>query len=210
MIKQVIITAINDDTSDFPRAQVFYMGKEGLATRISPYGYCYMPPLDTWGVSWSMRSEESSKVVMFSELEKRLKELQPGEVGIHNPETGSYIKFKENGDIDIESQNNINVICVDATVIASGNMSSIVDGDLSFTVTGITEISSNGNMTLTAPQITLTGDIVLDGDVTGNASGSINAVNGLVTGGIEWSTHLHSQLPDSNGDAEVDTGVPHS
>lgn len=57
-------------------------------------------------------------------------------------------------------------------------------------------ITATGTATLNIPSIDITGDVNITGD--------------LVNNGVTFSTHIHSQGNDSNGDAEVDTGFPHA
>jgi phage gp45-like len=106
IIKQVFVFEDNKkDNSIYPINFISYNGKESIANRLSVYGYNYNPPKDTWGLSFSSQGKESTKFVLFYEMDERKKELKPGEIYIQHPKTGSSIYLKEDGDIVINGKN---------------------------------------------------------------------------------------------------------
>ena len=56
------------------------------------------------------------------------------------------------------------------------------------------EIITSGDVNVTGSKMTINNDV----EITGN----------LLVGSVDFLTHTHTQGPDSDGDAEVDTGVP--
>jgi len=56
------------------------------------------------------------------------------------------------------------------------------------------EIITTGDVNITSSKMTINNDVEITGD--------------LLIGSIDFLTHTHSQGPDSDGDTEVDTGVP--
>lgn len=56
------------------------------------------------------------------------------------------------------------------------------------------EIITTGDVNVTGSKMTINNDVEITGD--------------LIVGSIDFLTHIHPQGPDSDGDTEVDTGVP--
>jgi hypothetical protein len=110
IIKQVFVWRDNKkDDSIYPTNEIEYNGKKSLVNRLSVYGYNYNPPKDTWGLSFSSQGKESTKFVLFYEMDERKKELKPTEICIQHPKKGSSIYLKEDGDIEINTTNNIKI-----------------------------------------------------------------------------------------------------
>jgi hypothetical protein len=107
IIKQVKVSFTNNDSSVYPKNQVDYNNKTSIVNRLSVYGYSYNPEKDTWGLSFSSQGNEAVKFVLFNEMEKRKKNLKPGEIVIHSPKTNSYIYLKENGSVCIDTSDKI-------------------------------------------------------------------------------------------------------
>lgn len=77
--------------------------------------------------------------------------------------SGTYIEINTDGRLVIKSE---------------ADSFDIVGGNKNIYVSGVTNIKSAGDITIDAPTVKITGDLVVDGEVTGN--------------GVELSTHTHS------------------
>jgi hypothetical protein len=82
-----------------------------------------------------------------------------------------------------------------------GNLSAAVGGNLSANVGGTADVVSGGNMSLTAPTITLNGTTIINGSLTqgkgsnGGAcsmNGPVTVTNDVIAGGVSLINHVHS------------------
>lgn len=85
------------------------------------------------------------------------------------------------------------------------NVTAEVGGNLSATVSGTTSVDSSGVMELTAPTITLNGNIVLNGPLTQGMGGGgggctmlgpVVVTNDVTAGGISLMRHTHTEQGD--------------
>lgn len=144
-----------DDTGPFRTSILKAFGKTGKVFVITPYGFDHNPPPGSLALVFQANADEGNRACLASYPQKRFKELKPGEVKTGNPITGSYVYFKENGEIEINSENNLKVT---------------VKGNVDLNVTGNVQMTVGGNIAATAGggiNITATGDVNLGG--TGGA-----------------------------------------
>ena len=120
-----------------------------------------------------------------------------------------YIKIKENSDLDLHCDNNLN-----ATV--GGDASLQVTGDIDADCTNIT-VDATSTAVVTCPESTFNGNVTINGNLTTNgniaATGTssaptVAATTSLTVAGKEMSGHTHSQGNDSAGNTEQNTGGP--
>jgi phage gp45-like len=180
MIKQAVITLVTSDTSDYPQGQAEYNGKTTDYTRLSPYGLDSNPPDGAWVLLLSSQGQEAVKFGIASDFLGRLKGLKKGEVALYNTVTKSFILLKENGDIEINAK-------ADLLTNVVNNLTAVI----------------GGNTEITTPTFTINANVVVNGDLAVSGTMTNDAVN-------VGKTHIHSQGVDGGGDAEVDTGGPHS
>lgn len=192
LIKLCRFSKNESDNGNAPLQQVEYLGKAVDAIVVMPYGSHANIPEDFMAVLLQLSTQEQNRVVLPLSLVERPHPIESGEVVYYHPITGSKIHFKNNGDIDITTEANVNVNCDNANV------------------TCLTKA------TVTAPNIDLTGDVNITGtlDVSGISTFASNVVAGAdvaVTGALSQGgtdvgkDHGHSQDPDSAGNTQVDT-----
>jgi len=179
IIKQAYLSLASTDDTTYPQGQATYNEKTTDFVRVSPYGLDSNPPKDSWVLLLSSQGQEAVKFGLISDFLRRKKNLLEGEVVLHNPVTGSFIKLSASGDIEVDTSGNL-------TATVAGNLTSTVGGNLLSTVTGITTVTSTGAIALTsAGTITLTGSsVIINGKpfLTHTHSGvSVGAAN---TGGV--------------------------
>lgn len=80
-------------------------------------------------------------------------------------------------------------------------------GNYIYVESGTIKIHASSEVIIEAPINTINGPTTIDGTL--EVTGTITAPE-IDGGGVSYTTHIHSQGNDGNGDAEVDTGVPHS
>lgn len=204
-----------DDSQDLRFGQVSMLGKEQKVMIFSPYGLMYNPPENSLALIWSQQGQESNGVAMADDPKNRtLKDLKPGEVALGNYLTGNYIKFDKDGlctiiaeDLNIQITNDITITAenMDAQI---NSLTSLTTGDLEVNadlsiemIAGTTfDMTATGAMALVAASIGMTSSGAATLTAPSFSQGGVNIGN----------THIHSQGNDSDGDSEVDTGVPHS
>jgi len=163
-------------------------GRTGDAYIAAPYGMHYNLPVNQEALNIS----PDGTILMGIDPVGRIK-VEAGEVVFYHPKTKSKIHFKNNKDIDIETETDINATCDNANINAATMA------------------------TITAPDIKLDGNVEITGTllVTGIATFVANiiaqaavAVTGALTQGGKdvGKDHTHSQGNDSGGNSEVDTG----
>lgn len=125
IIKRAFITLAGGDNDKFQTTQINYLGKVADMEVIYPYGLCGNPPAGSLVLLFNVQGQEENKAGIANLPNQRFKNLKPGEVVLGNYLTGSYIKFLENGDIEMFAKSgkinivNTNVIS-NQDVIASG------------------------------------------------------------------------------------------
>jgi len=157
MIKWGSLSKANSDNKSYPESQYEYNDNIKDAMNIFPWGMHANPPSNTLAVLVNISGHEENAVAIPVSSTDRLKGLKPGEVAFGSWVVSSYIKFTQNGNIEIESSNGIKVNSISDIEITAPN--SIINGN-----------------------VEINGDLSVDGDIT--ATGDITAVNGVFSGNI--------------------------
>jgi hypothetical protein len=123
LIKRGYVSRASANNSFYQIMQVSYLGKTGDAEYISPYGLYSNCPVDTPVLLWNLQSFENNRAGMPFSEDDRFKNLAVGEVKVGNPVTGSYVYFKADGKIEIESKSEMDIsINGNVNLTASGNV----------------------------------------------------------------------------------------
>jgi phage gp45-like len=96
-----------DDTGNARTGWAYISGRAQKVRILSPYGLCSNPPLGSSGLVINSNGGGSYPTAIVDYHSKRYKDLKPGESVIGNYEKGSYIKFDDNGDIQIFTSGNV-------------------------------------------------------------------------------------------------------
>ena len=170
------ITKKGDESKSFPIQQFEMNGRVGDAYVVSPYGVHANLPEGQPALNMS----PDGTILMGIDPVGRIK-VEAGEVVFYHPITKSKIHFKNNKDIDIETETDINATCDNINVTATTKA------------------------TVTAPDIALIGNVAITGDLS--VSGSTALSSTVTSGGKDISdTHGHTQANDSGGNTEANTG----
>ena len=102
-IKYGVVSYTNGDSANTPVAQVTSHGIAANAQRIMPYGVYGEPPPGTKCILLQMQGDTEKKAFIAFPQSKRFKTSAAGEMMYGNIQIGTYIKFLNNGDIEISS-----------------------------------------------------------------------------------------------------------
>lgn len=135
-----------DDSGNLQQGVFSYMGSNPKGQIFVPYGILMNPPVGSQMAVFSQNGNESNAIGLASDPNKRtLKDLEPGEFGISNYLTGSYVLMKANGDIEISSE-------ADVKITKAVNI----------------DVTASGIATITVPEINITGDVTINGILVNN------------------------------------------
>lgn len=164
IIKAIVSLLVNDDSA-YPRVQVTYNGKPTNALRMSLYGLSAHPPEDALAILLAPDGRLDDPVALVDDPLRRFKGLQRGEVVVGNYLTGSSVKFAADGSVEV-------------SVADGGRLAINVPG-------GTVDLTSSGNVNLTAPNVNVNGNLI----VTGTITGQTDVLGGPL--GTSLSTHTH-------------------
>lgn len=137
-----MVTGGADNSKKFPEQQISYLGKVATCITIFPYGFYANASSnkDTLATFFSVDGDEENRIAIPWSGEKRPRDLDEGEVSLYHPNTETFIKLRNNGDLEITTGNgasgNVVINCSDASI--TGDVT--VNGDL--TVTGDTTLGT--------------------------------------------------------------------
>ena len=197
------ITKGGDEEGSFPIQQFEMNERVGDAYIASPYGVHANLPENQPALNIS----PDGTILMGIDPVGRIK-VEAGEVVFYHPITKSKIHFKNNKDIDIESETDINAQCKNINANVSENIIATVDGDIDATVGGDLNAAVTGDIvascvnlnatattkvTVTAPNTELNGDMKINGnlEVTGTIKGA--GVTDTITN-VTLNSHLTPAL----------------
>ena len=131
IVKRAYISKLESDSEGSAIAQVSYLGKTGISEIISPYGLDARPPLETQVLLFAVQGHENNRGAIAYSREKRLKDLSPGEVALHNAETKTFIKLDKDGNIIIDSTAKVVINAAsDIEIVNQGKLTINSDGDI--------------------------------------------------------------------------------
>lgn len=202
LVRWCNITGKVDNAGQFPIQQIVYKNKTANAVMIFPYGvYAHAPGQDNLSVLFSIEGLAENKAVMPIVPKLRPRDLEQNEVAFYHPFTESFIKFRNNGDLEIQTttegtQGKVLINCIQANIIASESVS-VTSPEIALT--------ADTSITLDTPIATFTTDVQIDGAL--NVDGATSLSSTVTSGGTNISdNHTHPQADDSGGNTEQDTG----
>lgn len=111
LIKKAGITNTIDDSSNYSRAQVGYLGKTSPIETIFPYGLYAVAPIGSEVLLFSIMGQEENLAGIPNAPSIRIKGLKEGEVAIGNPLAECFIKFDQDGNITQVAKKDILINC---------------------------------------------------------------------------------------------------
>jgi hypothetical protein len=157
LIRWAVITAIADDTQNYPIHQIGYQDKNSDCLAWYPYGFHANPGADTMALFFSTGSNAENRVMFPGSPKDRLggkmpTPLEEGEVVFYHPLTKSHIHLKRDGSIDVNS-------CKDVNLTVAGNIVADVEGNITADVEGDVTVDSEGSVSVTS-----LGDLCLESE----------------------------------------------
>jgi hypothetical protein len=137
MIKRAVVSLPGDDSGNVANTQVTYLGRTAQVEVIYPYGTAGKAPKDSSSIMLNIQAQEENRVIIEYRPTDRFKNLKPGEYVVGNQLTGAFVKFSENGDIEIDA-GSANVNLTAANLNITGDVA--VVGNTAFTGT----VTANG------------------------------------------------------------------
>lgn len=225
LIKRSRITKAGADDGDFNIQQVSYLGKTADCEVIFPYGMSANLPENAVLVMFNVNANEQNRAGIGGLASERKKNLESGEVAFFHPLTKSFIYFKNNGDIDIDTEQandgaaNINVTCKTLNVTSSENINltateainlmcdtAILTASTSVDVDSpVVTITASTSIDFDTPIATFTGNVDIDGNLTVTGSSTLSAT--VTSGGTDIS-NTHTHPINSGSSAPGPTGTP--
>lgn len=83
----------------FPVQQVEYLGKTADTVVIYPFGIHANASIDSLALMFSIQGHPESRAAIVTSNNRP--ELEPGEIAVYHPQTGSIIKMKSDGGIEM-------------------------------------------------------------------------------------------------------------
>lgn len=123
----------SDDSGNFQQGNFYYMGSTPKGQIFVQYGDLMRPPDGAQMAVFAQNGNESNAIAFASDPKNRtVKDLAPGERGIANYISGSYILIRNNGNIEIISQADVTVtaptVTITSAVTITGNVT--INGNL--------------------------------------------------------------------------------
>lgn len=177
-LKRCIVNSV-DDKSDFPTMQIKYLKDViKIVQKLGIYGVCSNPPKGSNGILFPILGSDSNIACLADDIKNRFKDLKEGELVVGNYLTKAFIKFSQDGGIEIHAK----------------YIKHIADeGDISMT--------ASGNITNKAASTNISNPVVVSDNVT--VSDTVNASTDVIGGGISLKSHTHG-----NGNMGADTTPP--
>lgn len=173
ILKRATVQSVND-VNDIPTMQVKYLKDViKIVQKLGLYGICGNPPKGSSGILFPILGSDSNLVCLADDIKNRFRDLKEGEVVIGNYLTKSFIKFKEDGGVEIHAKY--------ITQVAE-------DGDIS--------LSAGNNIINTAKATNIGNPLNVNDNVT--VSKKVTATEDVIGGGK--SLKLHTHISSSPGD----------
>lgn len=114
-------------------------------------------------------------------------DYDPDNMVIRNTLNTQKMTFKATGDIDVETDKNINVSCVNVALTATGNATVDVTGNATVGVTGDANLTAK--KTNITSEVAITGTLAVSGAIT--SAVSIGAPS-IIANSVEMADHVHA------------------
>lgn len=103
LIRLARISRAGDGGGQLPVQQVEYLGKLAESVIVFPFGMHANVDIDSLALMFSIQGNPESRAAIAMSPDRPT--LEAGEIAIYHPKTGSIVKMKANGDIDMVAPN---------------------------------------------------------------------------------------------------------
>jgi len=180
--------------------------------------------IDTWHKFGGIREpnakrfhhlSDATAIVGLSSLPNKVPAYSATATQIKKDDGSAVISLNNDSSVDIIADSDITATSLaNIKAEATGDISATC-ANLSATASGTAEVTAASSCTITAPTITLAGNVIIGGTFSQGAGGAATMAGGAaITGPLTnngtdvGSTHTHPQAVDSNGDSQQNTGTP--
>lgn len=109
IVKRAVVTKSGGDDQGSHTCHCSFLGKDTVVEQIYPYGMSANAPVGCVVLSFSVGGNEANQAGIPYSQQIRFSGLKSGEVVFGNPLSRSYIKFDEDGNIEIYSKKDIKI-----------------------------------------------------------------------------------------------------
>lgn len=114
------ITGPANNSDQFPVQQLTFKGKVADTLMVFPFGvYANVSTEDALALFFSIDGNEENRAAIAYTPQKRPTDLANGEIAVYHPATASFIKFRNTGDIEIESTADVNLEGANVNITAA-------------------------------------------------------------------------------------------
>lgn len=140
LIKRGIISLLADDAGDYQIIQVSYLGKTSKAEAVFPFGAGGNPPEGASALLFNVEGLEENKAGIFYLPKDRFK-FNEVHAWTGNPVSGSFIVFRESGDIE-------KTVTSNETADIAGDKSETIGGNVTLTISGNSTETTTGTVNM--------------------------------------------------------------
>jgi hypothetical protein len=146
LIKKAYVALTSKDDKDYSTAQINYYGKTTYIQTLYPYGFSANAPLNTLILLMNVMGQEENLIGIPYCAKERFKNLKSGEVVIGSPISGSYLKFKSDGDIEIICKKDLKITVTNESNITTKEFKISTD-NMQTTANNMQWINGGNNIT---------------------------------------------------------------
>lgn len=161
LLRYAVVTGPSDNDAAYPVQQISYQGKAADMLMLFPYGTHANVPNGALATLFAMEGDAGNKAGFAYTPKDRPVDLEPGEVAFYHPATKTFIKLRNSGNLEIDtnvedSGGNLVINSAAATVNTTG--------DTTVTAGGAVNLTATGNVEVEAAQVNVDASVVNLGD----------------------------------------------
>lgn len=227
MVRRAVVTGGANNDQNFAVQQVSFFTSVSDCQMLFPYGMyanaTSPEEADTLVAMFSVEGVEENKIGIPYAPMKRPRDLEQGEVAFYHPNTNTFIKYRNNGDLEIatgpnapnsETTGNLIINCNDATINVANDALISAGNNITITATADVNVTcDNATMTISTlatfdvPNATFTGSVKIDGDL--EVIGTTTLGSTVTSNSKDISdTHSHVGSPTAPTGVISNTGAP--
>lgn len=122
LIRWARVSLVKKDDEFQPRTQVKDLAGANIMYVIWPYGLAGNLPKDALVVLFNVEGKSDNLAGIGNTPETRFKNLKEGEVVVGSPKSQTFVKFAQDGTVEIKSTSKLTINCTDCDINASGSI----------------------------------------------------------------------------------------
>lgn len=185
-------TTDQDNDKAYAQAQITRYNLSYTSTVYYPYGYFAKAPAETQAILLHLEGKQDNAVALPYEPKTQFRDLENGEVIVGNQTSEVYIKFNNDGSVNIKATADVNIDCKDININCK---------DININCENA-NINASSKVNLETPQADISGNLTVDGNIIGaniTATGELADPSGTLQAfRDEYDGHIHI-APDGGG-----------